>query len=285
MAQPHNEATLFGLGNLGAAMAARLLARGWNLHVVDADPERVHSLTSQGASADVDLTTSRFVCFATPDVRSIESILDSGVEGQLTSTHVFVVHSTILPNDARRLAGRLQTTSGARYLDAPVSGGAERARNGELTIFVAGQDEAIEEAFPLLADLGTEVLSMGDVGAASSTKLANQLVLFASLAGLHEALALTRSSGVRDVDVLRALESGLGDTWAGRHWGFFDQLSDDYDAAGVNPGDRPWAKDLREVVEAAAGAGISAPVADLLADVVPDLIAQHARSVHLEEEL
>jgi 3-hydroxyisobutyrate dehydrogenase len=112
--------------------------------------------------------------------------------------------------------------------------------------------------------------------AASATKLANQLVLFASTAGLHEALGLTQAFDVEDGLVLEALRSGLGDTWSGRNWGFFDQLASDYDAAGVGRDVRPWSKDPREFVEAAEAAGTPSRVADLLADILPPLIEDHA---------
>jgi 3-hydroxyisobutyrate dehydrogenase len=117
---------------------------------------------------------------------------------------------------------------------------------------------------------------MGRAGAASATKLANQLVLFASTAGLHEALGLTQAFDVEDGLVLEALRSGLGDTWSGRNWGFFDQLASDYDAAGVGRDVRPWSKDPREFVEAAEAAGTPSRVADLLADILPPLIEDHA---------
>lgn len=276
-------AAVIGLGNLGAPIASRLLERSWTIHVVDPVAERRDMLIAEGArllSGAPPLT----VCFITPDARAIHQALDGGLASALTPDHVVVVHSTILPEAARELDRRIAAETGAGFVEAPVSGGADRARSGDLTIFVGGEVDVVGRVENLLADLGSDVLHMGSVGTGSATKLANQLVLFAATAGIHEALGLTSGYGVQDAAVLRALETGLGDTWVGRHWGFFDRLWADYEAAGVPPDARPWTKDLREMVEAARAAGGAAPVAAVLAEVVPALIESRARSSHHLEE-
>lgn len=276
--------TVIGLGNLGAPMASRLLTRGWVVQIVDPVAERRDALLAEGAQTRLDGASASIVCFVTPDETAIHEALDEWLASLLTPNHVVVVHSTILPEAARELGRRIQAETGAGFVEAPVSGGADRARSGDLTIFVGGASDAVDRVEALFRDLGSDVLRMGPIGAGSATKLANQLVLFASTAGIHEALGLTSSYGVEDAAVLRALETGLGDTWAGRHWGFFDRLSTDYDDAGVPPGARPWAKDLREMVEAARAAGSPAPIAAVLAEVVPELIESHARISRLREE-
>jgi 3-hydroxyisobutyrate dehydrogenase-like beta-hydroxyacid dehydrogenase len=283
MADSNRVAAVIGLGNLGAPIAERLLERGWDVQVSDPVESRRDALIEKGATSPVDAGRARFICFVTPDETAIHGALDDGLASELTSDHVVVVHSTILPESARRLAERVADT-GAGFVEAPVTGGAERARTGELTVFAGGTDADLERAAELFRDLGTQILAMGPAGAASATKLANQLVLFASTAAIHEALGLTAHYGVEDAAVLHALESGLGDSWSGRHWGFFDKLAADYDEADVPRDVRPWAKDLREAVEAAREAGAPAPVAAVLADVVPGLIENHARAARQEEE-
>ena len=272
-----NTAAVIGLGNLGGAIARRLIDCGWSVGVADTESVRVDELRAAGAAPSLDLASTKFLCFVTPDDVAIRSTLEKRLLGELSHQHIVVVHSTILPEAARRI-GELVKSSGAAYVEAPVSGGADRARSGELTVFVGGEPAEIERAQVLLHAIGSQIFVMGRAGAASAAKLANQLVLFASTAGLHEALRLTETFGVEDDLVLQALRSGLGDTWSGRNWGFFDQLASDYDASGVGREVRPWSKDPREFIDAAEVAGTPSRVAALLADILPTLIEDHAQA-------
>jgi 3-hydroxyisobutyrate dehydrogenase len=272
---PDEAVALVGLGNLGRAIALRLLEDGWDVSVLDRDHGRAEEVARQGARVvdAAELARSRFICFAVPDDLAIRAVLDDGLREGLTAEHTIVVHSTVLPERAKELA---QLIGDAAYLDVPVSGGAERARSGDLTLFVGGDEEAIAGADRLLGDLGDQRFVLGGVGTASATKLAHQLILFASLAGVHEALRLTAGYGVADEEVLEAVNTGLANTWAGRNWGFFDRLTTEYERAGVPRSQRPYQKDLLEVVDAARSADIDVPLACLLSESLPSVIEQHA---------
>lgn len=266
-----------GLGNLGQAMALNLVDRGWDVRALDSKNARIEPLVTAGASrTDIDdLANVRFVCFAVPDDEAIRAVLQNGLIDALTPDHVVLVHSTILPHHAEALAGSV-TATGARYLDAPVSGGSERARIGELTIFLGGEPDAIDAGRPLIDDLAQDSFVVGGVGAGSATKLANQLVMFSALAGVHEALCLTRSRGVDDDAALEALGTGTADTWVGRNWGFFDRVAADYDKAGVPVADRPWSKDVWEILAAAHESELELPVAGLLSQLIARTVETHA---------
>jgi 3-hydroxyisobutyrate dehydrogenase-like beta-hydroxyacid dehydrogenase len=132
------------------------------------------------------------------------------------------------------------------------------------------------EAQKVLDALGRTVLC-GPPGAGAAVKLANQLVMLASLEALHEGLALTSAFEVDTQLVLDTLESSTGDTWVGRNWGFFDDLARAYDEAGVAVEYRPWSKDLWDVVGAARQADTRAPLAALLSQILADRVEQHAK--------
>jgi 3-hydroxyisobutyrate dehydrogenase-like beta-hydroxyacid dehydrogenase len=264
-----------GLGNLGNAIASRLIERGWHVSVLDKDRGRVEDLISKGARATdaAGLADSAFIAFAVPDDSAIRSVLGEGLARRLTAEHTVVVASTVLPDAAREVA---ELVSPAGYLDVPVSGGADRARSGDLTLFVGGGQETVRRADRLLADLGNRRFLLGEVGAASATKLAHQVILFSALAGIHEGLQLTGAYKVPDELVLEAVSTGLADTWVGRNWGFFDRLTVEYEQSGVPREDRPYSKDVREAVEAAANVGVEVPLSRLLAERLPDVIEAHA---------
>lgn len=269
-----------GLGNLGQPMAMNLLERGCQLKVVDRDPARLDAPLEAGAEAvDTEaLAEAPVICFAVPDEVTIRTVLEAGLLDRLTPEHVLLVHSTVLPASARELADWIEARSGAHYLDVPVSGGAERARRGKLALFVGGDESDVTKVRPVLDSLGENLFHLGPIGAGSAAKLANQLIMFSALAGVHEALRLTASMGLSDAKVLEAVASGTGDTWVGRNWGFFDRTAADYDRAGVPLEDRPWTKDLWEIVASARHEGVSLPVAGLLSQTLAAVIEGHARS-------
>lgn len=265
---------VIGLGNLGLAMAGRLASAGWTVLGVDPSSDRRRLAEQRGitpAEAS-DLEDCGVLCFVVPDETAIREVLvDGGLLDMLGADHLVLSHSTILPSHVQELAADVAAT-GARFLEVPVSGGAQRAERGELTLLVAGDPAVIDDARPLLEVLGRDVVLVGDIGAAAAAKLANQLVTFATQTALVEALRLTAAYGVEERAVLTALSTATGDTWVGRNWGFFDGLAADYDDAGVPPGARPWAKDTREILDAAAERGLDLPLARLVAGSIGTVI-------------
>jgi 3-hydroxyisobutyrate dehydrogenase len=264
-----------GLGNLGRAMSLNLIEQGWCLRVMDTAEPRMNALINGGALAlrPADLSTCEVLCFAVPDDVALRGAL-SGPNGMVTLLgpgQTVVVHSTILPETARELATMVGGT-GANFLDIPVSGGPERAREGRLTLMVGGSQEHAETVRPLLESMASNIVYLGPAGAGSATKLANQLVMFSALGAVHEALELAASYGVGEQAVLQALATGTADTWVGRNWGFFDRVASQYDTSGTPVCQRPWVKDMQEILSAVGAAGMSAPIAGLLAGTVAQRI-------------
>ncbi|SDT35544.1 NAD(P)-dependent oxidoreductase [Microlunatus soli] len=282
MSTPDATVGLVGAGNLGRAIGLNLLDRGWAVRTLDRSDERQRFLVDAGATAATgpDLIDCRTICFVVPDDRAIREVLESATTSPpladgLGAQHTVVVISTILPRAGQELSAVIKRT-GAGYVEAPVTGGPDRARTGELSVYLAGTPDDLDAAAPFLQAIGTEHHRLGDVGAAAATKLANQLIMFAALGGIQEALRLTRRHGVSEDDLLSALTGGTADTWVGRNWGFFDRIARDYNAAGVPVDQRPWSKDLREVLDVADELGESTPLARLLSETVADQIEQHA---------
>lgn len=270
-----------GLGNLGLPMALNLIDRGWTLRVADVTRERLAPALAAGADAAlaVDLAECPVICFVVPDDAAIGTILDSGLQDRLTADHILIVHSTTLPDRARDVASSIEAATGARYLDVPVSGGSQRARSGELTAFLGGEPRDIDYALPLLQDEASQRFHLGPVGTASATKLANQLIAFSALGGVHEALRLTAAYEVDEQRALAAIATATGDTWVGRNFAFWDQTAIDYNRAGVALTDRPWSKDLAEVLMTARALGLHLPIASLLSEVLPAIVEHHADAV------
>lgn len=266
-----------GLGNLGLPMVKALLRAGHEVTAYDVRAEAVQAAAKDGARAASsldDLAGCDTLALAVPDDTAVDSVIEA-VADCLAPHALVVVHSTILPDTARRLGIRL-TEREFRFLDAPVSGGADRAERGTLTVMAGGDPGVLESARTYLDAIAETVVHVGTAGAGAAAKLANQLMMFAALAGAHEALALARAYDVPEEKVLQVTRTSTGDSWVARTWGFFDQVAAAYDAASVPVRNRPWSKDLWDVVAAARAADLVLPVAGLLAQTLAQTVERHA---------
>ncbi|MGH8868111.1 MAG: NAD(P)-dependent oxidoreductase [Actinomycetes bacterium] len=265
-----------GLGNLGEPMARTLLRAGWSLTVLDQARHKADRCAAEGAGvaeSPRELHDCQVVALAVPDNAAVDDVLhgDEHLLDTLPSGATVVVHSTVLPDSLQRLAATA-ARRGVGVVDAPVSGGADRAATGDLTVMAGGAPEVVDAVRPLLDTVGSDVRHVGPPGAGAATKLANQLMMFAALAGTYEALDLAAAYGVEEADVLAAVDKSTGGSWVTRHWGFFDQVAQAYDEGGTLVRDRPWSKDLAEVVAAARAADVALPVAGLLAQYIAERV-------------
>lgn len=265
-----------GLGNLGLPMVKALLRAGQQVRVYDLRPEPMQALVDEGASpasglkGPDGLAGCELLAMAVPDDAAVEAVIEA-----VDDVELVVVHSTILPETAIRL-GETLASKGVGFVDAPVSGGYERAEQGTLTVMAGADPSVLERARPYLDIIASDVMHLGPPGTGSATKLANQLMMCAALAGTHEALRLAEAYGVRREDVLKVVRTSTGDSWVARTWGFFDTVAAAYDEAGVPVRNRPWSKDLWDVVAAARAADIGLPVAGLLAQTLAETVEKHA---------
>lgn len=269
-----------GLGNLGRPMALSLMREGWRVTVSDRAASAQEACVENGALPAhtlQDFADCGLIALAVPDDAAVESILmgPDGLLPLLAPDTVILIHSTILPTSAIRFA-EASRTFGVELLDAPVSGGAQRALDGTLTMMIGGTEEGVNRARPVLDSESSQALHVGPSGAGSAVKLSNQLMMFSTLAGAYEAMALAAAHGVAEKDVLACVTTSTGDSWIVRNWSFFDDTASAYNESGTPVADRPWAKDLWEVVAAARAAGVQVPVAGLLSQHLAERVEHHA---------
>ncbi|MGH3487273.1 MAG: NAD(P)-dependent oxidoreductase, partial [Actinopolymorphaceae bacterium] len=267
---------------LGLPMVSAQVSAGWLVTAYDIRPHAVSAAVAKGAAgADSlrDLAGCRVLALAVPDDAAVSTVVRTPeLLASLAVDPLVVVHSTVLPATAKALGQELADSSTTAFVDAPVSGGFERAERGDLTVMAGAEAEALQLAQPYFDTIAGDVVHVGAPGAGSAVKLANQLMMFAALAGTHEALDLAQSYDVDAGTVLKVAATSTGDSWAARSWGFFDQVAAAYDAADVPVAYRPWSKDLWDIVAAARTAGVSLPVAGLLAQTMAETVERHARS-------
>ncbi|MCI2417865.1 NAD(P)-dependent oxidoreductase [Saccharopolyspora sp. K220] len=265
-----------GVGNIGAPMARALRIGGWQVAVHDTALDRAKSCLDSGArwAAELrDLGGCELVSIAVPDDEQVRNVV-RGLAECLATGSILAVHSTVLPRTLEELVEECDE-AGLSILDAPVSGGPERALRGELTMVLGGSDAAVETARPALQAMADRIVRVGAVGAAAAAKLANQLMMFSALAGVHEALRLAEAHGVTEEQVLDVVRSCTGASWVTENWGFFDKVVQDYDRNGVPVRYRTWSKDLWDVVAAARDCDVRVPLAGLLAQHLAEQVEEH----------
>jgi 3-hydroxyisobutyrate dehydrogenase len=275
-----------GLGDIGMPMCERLVEAHFDVVASDLDDAKTKRLAGRGAMAAravADFADCRVVGLAVPDDATVRSVLlDDGLLETLGRDAVVLIHSTILPTTAQELQEHA-SAAGVFVVDAPVSGGAARARAGDLVVMLGGDAKAIGLAGPVLDALSRESFHAGASGTGAALKLVNQLAMLASLAAIQEGMELAVHYGISPDLVLGALAEGTGDSWVVRNWGFFDDLARAYDANGVAVRFRPWSKDLWDVVASARSADVRVPLAATMSQYLADAVEQHAANASDEE--
>ena len=140
---------IVGVGNMGGAMALNLLAQGWAVQVCDVEPFKAQNLVTFGAVAQQNCAQAAINSVATivcvVDAAQCEDVLfgAQGLASVMQPGQVVLLCPTLAPKDVESFAQRL-AERGIALLDAPMSGGPVRAREGSMSLMVAGEDAVFE---------------------------------------------------------------------------------------------------------------------------------------------
>ncbi|MBP6112008.1 MAG: 2-hydroxy-3-oxopropionate reductase [Sphingobium sp.] len=202
-----------GLGIMGQPMASHLLAGGHKLYVLSSSAA-ASAMHENGAilcetAANIALAAEVIITMV-PDTPQVETVLfdAGGVAEGISAGKLVIDMSSISPIATKQFAQRI-TALGARYLDAPVSGGEVGAKAASLTIMVGGEAAAFERALPLFELMGKNITHVGPVGDGQTTKVANQIIVALNIAAVGEALLFARKAGANPAKVREALLGGF----------------------------------------------------------------------------
>jgi len=204
-----------GLGLLGHAVAARLLAAGHAVVGCDVLPEKVEALVALGGkaapSAEAVARAAEVVCTLLPSLAAVEAAIlgPAGVVAGARPGQPVAQMSTISPALAERLA-RETRARGLAFLDCPVSGTSAMVARGEGILFVGGERAVFERWRPLLETILPRAVFIGRAGQATVVKLAANLLVGLHTVAAAEALALVRQAGLDPEPVLDVLTASAG---------------------------------------------------------------------------
>jgi len=215
---------LVGAGNMGGAILERLRSLGHDVAVCDTDPVRQREAAELGArvlatpfEAAASLAPDGLLIVCVVDADQSEDVLfgSDGAAARLSPGQDVMLCPTIAPADVERLARRLADV-GIDCIDAPMSGGPARAREGRMSLMLAAPTQVLARRRPLLSQLSGLCFELsGRPGDGARTKLVNNLLAGINLVGAAEVLALAERLGLDAARTLDVIEQSSGQSWIG----------------------------------------------------------------------
>ncbi len=270
-----NAVGLIGVGAMGGAMARCLLGKGHRVVVRDIVPEREQALAALGAvvaESPADLVRRASVVFTiVVDAAQTDAVLfgHDGVVAAAAPGSVVVMCSTVAPGYAASLPARL-VPHGIGFVDAPISGGPQRAADGTMSMMAAGASQTMTQVLPILEAVAGRLFRMGErPGDGWAMKIVNNMLAGINLAAAAEAMALAEQLGMDKQLVYDVVCASSGGSWI-----FADRMprviADDYTPKAAT---KILTKDVGLALDAAAAAGVPAALAKAAHDVYKGAVA------------
>lgn len=256
-------------------MAANLLAHGWPVHVCDIDAAQSQFLEQLGAVVDAhpakmaSKVSLLIVCVV--DGAQTQDVLfgQNGAAQHMKSEQTVMLCPTISPENVEVCAHKLAAL-GIQTIDAPMSGGPARARDGTMSLMLACEDAVFEKHQNLLQTLSNQVFRISQQpGDGARTKLVNNLLAGINLAGAAEVMALSERMGLDVTTTLNVIQQSSGQSWIGN-----DRLrraiADDFEPRAHTT---LLAKDTKLAVAAAQQLGFKTPLGQLTTETFARALA------------
>ncbi|WP_051093368.1 NAD(P)-dependent oxidoreductase [Sphingobium indicum] len=258
-----------GLGAMGLPMATRLLEAGYRVRGFDVSGAMLSRLAAAGGTAckSPGATTNGATAVITmlPNSAIVQSVVLEDAEPLADSLAdaVLIDMSSSAPTSTRMIGQRL-AQRGLTMIDAPVSGGVQRATTGTLTIMAGGETQHVARVEPILATLGSVIFATGPLGSGHAMKALNNFMSAAGLTAACEALRVGQQFGLdpgQMVDILN-LSTGRNNSTENKIKPFV--LSGSY-AGGFSLA--LMAKDLAVAADLADAMGLASPLAHATAEL------------------
>jgi len=211
-----------GTGAMGRPMLANLVKKGHAVVAYDVVEDALTAATKSGAaraaSSAAAAREGELVITMLPSSSHVETayLAPGGVLEGAAAGRLCIDMSTIDPSVSRRVADACGKR-GVRFIDAPVSGGVPRAEDGTLAIMIGGDPRDVEEARPVLAAMGANLIHVGPVGSGEVAKLCNNLIAGVAAVAVSEAFRIAEGFGVDPKILTDVISKSSGNTWVMEH--------------------------------------------------------------------
>ena len=213
------KAGMIGLGAMGLGMARNLAKAGYLTAVYNRTTAKTLEFKvatydlPEALAAEVDIV---LICVSADQdvIGLVEAIAKTIKPGSI------VVDLSTVSSDTAQKAAAILLKKEVNFLDAPVSGGIEGAKNGTLAMMVGGNIKALEKARPALEVIAKRIIHIGDTGSGQATKAANQIMCAGINQAVTEALAFAQSQGLEIEKVIDVISGGAAGNWFLEHRGY-----------------------------------------------------------------
>jgi len=271
-----------GLGIMGKPMAGHLIQAGIPTYLLDINREAVDELTKLGGhpcESNKDIAEKAdFIITMLPSASHVSQVLfaEDGIAKNGKPNTIIIDMSSCSPEDAKAISTNLKEYD-MYSLDAPVSGGEPMAIEGKLSIMAGGTKEHFQKVLPLFEAMGENVIHVGDNGAGSTVKLANQIIVNVNIAALSEAVVLASKSGVDLNKMYEAIRGGLAGS------AVMDAKLPKIIERDFAPGGRIDInfKDLNNILSSASEVGVPLPITSQVREIFrSEIVNNHADKDH-----
>jgi 3-hydroxyisobutyrate dehydrogenase-like beta-hydroxyacid dehydrogenase len=253
---------MIGIGDMGAALAVSLM-RTYSLVVFDLRAEAVQRMVTLGARAADSLEALSNQCevviVVVVDDKQVNQVVGDLLRhpGKI---HTIIVGSTVLPTTVIAL-GEQARALGVDLIDAPVTGGAEKASRGIITVLIGGDEGPVQRCRPIFQAFGKGLFHIGPVGAGSAGKLVNNLLSLGGNMLIQEGMQLARAYGISEEAVTEFVAVGTGDSRSIHTWGLRDRARRSHHLGGTDAIYEIFSKDVKSAALAAGLRGVTLPIA------------------------
>ena len=249
---------MIGLGAMGLGMARNLAKAGFLTAVYNRTTAKTLEFKvatydlPEALAAEVDIV---LICVSADQdvIGLVEAIAKTIKPGSI------VVDLSTVSSDTAQKAAAILLKKEVIFLDAPVSGGVEGAKNGTLAMMVGGNIKALEKARPALEAIAKRIIHIGGTGSGQATKAANQIMCAGINQAVTEALAFAQSQGLEIDKVIDVISGGAAGNWFLEHHGY--TMTQDIFAPGFKLALHH--KDLKICQTMAAQSDIAIPLSDM----------------------
>jgi len=214
-----SKVTFIGLGIMGYPMAGYLARAGRSVTVFNRTMAKAERWVAEfgGAAAPTPAAAAEgaefvFCCVGNDDDLRSVTTGEGGAFAGMQPGAVFVDHTTTSAEVARELHAEA-ARRGFSFVDAPVSGGQAGAENGQLTVMIGGDEDAVNRAAPLIDCYARMQARLGEAGSGQLAKMVNQICIAGLVQGLAEALNFADRAGLDARAVVDVISKGAAQSW------------------------------------------------------------------------
>ncbi|PTJ68961.1 2-hydroxy-3-oxopropionate reductase [Staphylococcus saprophyticus] len=265
-----------GLGIMGKPMVKNLLKHNMTVLVNDLNKDAEQEVAKDGATVVTIKEMAQeadYVITSLPNGAIVKAVLYSGEDAMTKQSDIkvkaIIDTSSLTPNESLEISKVLEASQ-VKYIDAPVSGGEPLAITGELSVMIGCEEADLAEVKNVLAPIAASVIRVGDVGAGSVVKLANQIIVNTNIAALSEAVVLAKKFDIDLESMHEAIKGGLAGSSV-MEAKFPKMIAEDYQPGGtlnIN------LKDMKNVSSTADTVGLTLPIANQVKEIYKSEVAQ-----------